>query len=588
MAGDKVPFAEEDSMKMGLLADEDRRAGSGVTTLNYGYVEEVKRIGFLAGPMVAVNFSQYFLQVISVMMVGHLGELWLSSSAIAVSFCAVTGFSLLFGMASVLEPLCGQAYGAQQYGKLGNQTYGAIFCLMLVCIPLSILWIYMGDLLTLIGQDPQISHEAGKFAMWLLPAMYAYATFQPLVRFFQAQSLIIPMLVSSCYTFCFHIFLCWALVFKFGLGNNGAAFAISISYWLNVLFLVLYLKYSSSCEKTRVPKTMDLFKGIREFFHFAIPSAFMICLEWWSFELLTMLSGLLPNPKLETSVLSVCLAITSALYPIPEGLGAAASTRISNELGAGNAKAAGRSAFIVMLIVVSESVLVSATLFTSGHVFGYVFSNEKEVVDYVTAMAPLLCISVILDSLCVTLSGIARGSGWQDLGAYINLVAYYFCGVPIAILLGFWLQLRGKGLWMGMQAGALLQSVLLFIITSCTDWEKKGLVDEAKVDSFNIPIYYPSSEKVIAIVEKQGWFKIEQIQEIARPMIQQLSKQDIEKYALFVRGWAEVVVRDHFGVEIVDKIFNNFTEKLMKSGLLSDPSIAPAVDLFVLLMRTNN
>ncbi|GLT91898.1 hypothetical protein SLE2022_097600 [Rubroshorea leprosula] len=250
-------------MKMGLLADEERRAGSGVTTLNYGYVEEVKRIGFLAGPMVAVNFSQYFLQVTSVMMVGHLGELWLSSSAIAVSFCAVTGFSLLFGMASALEPLCGQAYGAQQYGKLGNQTYGAIFCLMLVCIPLSILWIYMGDLLTLIGQYPQISHEAGKFAMWLLPAMYAYATFQPLVRFFQAQSLIIPMLVSSCSTFCFHIFLCWALVFKFGLGNNGAAFAISISYWLNVLFLVLYLKYSSSCEKTRVPITMDLFKGIR-------------------------------------------------------------------------------------------------------------------------------------------------------------------------------------------------------------------------------------------------------------------------------------------------------------------------------------
>ena len=28
-------------------------------------------------------------------------------------------------------------------------------------------------------------------------------------------------------------------------------------------------------------------------------------LEWWSFELLILLSGLLPNPQLETSVLSV-------------------------------------------------------------------------------------------------------------------------------------------------------------------------------------------------------------------------------------------------------------------------------------------
>lgn len=28
-------------------------------------------------------------------------------------------------------------------------------------------------------------------------------------------------------------------------------------------------------------------------------------LEWWSFELLILLSGLLPNPELETSVLSI-------------------------------------------------------------------------------------------------------------------------------------------------------------------------------------------------------------------------------------------------------------------------------------------
>lgn len=28
-------------------------------------------------------------------------------------------------------------------------------------------------------------------------------------------------------------------------------------------------------------------------------------LEWWSFELIILISGLLPNPQLETSVLSI-------------------------------------------------------------------------------------------------------------------------------------------------------------------------------------------------------------------------------------------------------------------------------------------
>ncbi|MBA0828795.1 hypothetical protein Goarm_013431, partial [Gossypium armourianum] len=59
------------------------------------FVEETKRVGYLAGPMVVVTLSQYLLQVISTMMVGHLGVLPLASSAIAISLATVTGFSLL-------------------------------------------------------------------------------------------------------------------------------------------------------------------------------------------------------------------------------------------------------------------------------------------------------------------------------------------------------------------------------------------------------------------------------------------------------------------------------------------------------------
>ncbi|CAK9151294.1 unnamed protein product [Ilex paraguariensis] len=377
-------------------------------------------------------------------------------------------------MAGALETLCGQAYGAQQYQKIGTQTYTAIFSLIIVCIPLSILWMYMGRILILIGQDPLISHEAGKFTMWLIPALFAYATIQPLIRYFQMQSMVTPMLISSCATLCLHIPLCWVLVFKSGLGNVGAALAIDISMWLNVIILGSYMKYSSNCEKTRAPISMDVFQGIREFFRFAIPSAVMLCVEWWSFELLILLSGLLPNPQLETSVLSVCLNTMTVLYCIAYGLGSAVSTRVSNELGAGNPRGARVAVFAVVLLAVIETAIVNTILFASRHVFGYTFSNDKEVVDYVTAMAPLLCLSVTLDSLLGVLSGVARGCGWQDIGAYINLAAFYLFGIPFAVALGFWAQLRGKGLWIGIQAGAILQTILLSVITSCTNWEKQA------------------------------------------------------------------------------------------------------------------
>ncbi|XP_058194555.1 protein DETOXIFICATION 12-like isoform X3 [Rhododendron vialii] len=463
-----------------LLVKEGEKTSSESSSITWGVlVGEMKRLGFIAAPMVAVTLSQYLLQVISTMMVGHLGELSLSSTAIATSLSGVTGYSFLLGMACALETLCGQAYGAQQYQKIGTQTYTAIFSLIIVCLPLSILWMNMGKVLILMGQNPLISHEAGKFTKWLVPSIFAYAILQPLVRYFQMQSLTLPMLISSCATLALHIPLCWVLVFKSGLDSLGGALAIDISIWLNVTFLVLYMRYSSACAKTRAPISMDVLRGVAEFFSFAIPSAVMLCLEWWSFELLILLSGLLPNPELETSVLSVCfvnsLNTISTLYAIPYGFGAAVSTRVSNELGAGNAQGARVAVLVVMFLAVMETTIVSATLFATRRIFGYTFSNEKEVVDYVTSMAPLVCLSVIMDSLQGVLSGVARGCGWQHIGAYVNLGAFYLVGIPMAATLAFWVQLRGKGLWIGIQAGAIVQTILLSIITSCTNWEMQAI-----------------------------------------------------------------------------------------------------------------
>ncbi|KAM0015341.1 putative multi antimicrobial extrusion protein [Helianthus debilis subsp. tardiflorus] len=276
--------------------------------------EELKKLGLIAGPMTAVTLSQYLLQVISVMMVGHLGELSLSSTAVAISLSGVSGFSLLLGMSSALETLCGQAYGAQQYKKVGVQTYTAIFSLLIVCIPVAILWRYTESLLILLGQSPLISHEAGKYITYLIPALFAYAILQPLVRYFQMQSMLLPMLASSIGALCLHIPLCWALVFKTGLGNIGAAVSMGVSMWSNVVFLLFYMKYSPSCAKTRPPISLEVFRGMKHFFSFAIPSAVMICLEWWSYEFLILLSGLLPNPELETSVLSVWYDIIRQYY----------------------------------------------------------------------------------------------------------------------------------------------------------------------------------------------------------------------------------------------------------------------------------
>lgn len=66
-------------------------------------IEEVKKHLWLAGPLISVSLLQYCLQMISVMFVGHLGELSLSGASMATSFATVTGFSLLVSQLLLLS-----------------------------------------------------------------------------------------------------------------------------------------------------------------------------------------------------------------------------------------------------------------------------------------------------------------------------------------------------------------------------------------------------------------------------------------------------------------------------------------------------
>ncbi|KAL9298800.1 putative multi antimicrobial extrusion protein [Arabidopsis thaliana] len=435
---------------------------------------ELKKVSRLAAPMATVTIAQYLLPVISVMVAGHIGELELAGVALATSFTNVSGFSIMFGLVGALETLCGQAYGAEQYEKIGTYTYSAMASNIPICFIISILWIYMEKLLITLGQDPDISRVAGSYSLWLVPALFAHAIFLPLTRFLLAQGLVIPLLYSAMTTLLFHIAVCWTLVFALGLGSNGAAIAISLSFWFYAVILSCHVRFSSSCEKTRGFVSNDFMSSVKQYFQYGVPSAGLICLEWWLFELLILCSGLLPNPKLETSVLSICLTIGTLHYVIPSGVAAAVSTRVSNKLGAGNPQVARVSVLAGLCLWLVESAFFSTLLFTCRNIIGYTFSNSKEVVDYVADISPLLCLSFILDGFTAVLNGVARGCGWQHIGALINVVAYYLVGAPVGVYLAFSREWNGKGLWCGVMVGSAVQATLLAIVTASMNWKEQA------------------------------------------------------------------------------------------------------------------
>ena len=81
------------------------------------------------------------------------------------------------------------------------------------------------------------------------------------------------------------------------------------------------------------------------------------------------------------------------------------STHVSNELGAGNPKAARAAATSAVFLGVIDATIVSITLYTYRGNWAYIFSNESEVAHYATQITPILCLSIGVDSFLAVLSG---------------------------------------------------------------------------------------------------------------------------------------------------------------------------------------
>ncbi|GER25235.1 S-adenosyl-L-methionine-dependentmethyltransferases superfamily protein [Striga asiatica] len=128
------------------------------------------------------------------------------------------------------------------------------------------------------------------------------------------------------------------------------------------------------------------------------------------------------------------------------------------------------------------------------------------------------------------------------------------------------------------------QNVVVDALEDCLmDLARKGIIDEEKVDEFNCPTYYTSTQELEEIVKLNALFSIERMESLP-PINNILHFRSFKQVSLTFRAAFEHLISTQFGQQISDKIFDTLlTRKLVKMTfrLLS----ASSLNLFVLLKR---
>ncbi|KAK3418779.1 hypothetical protein EUGRSUZ_H03344 [Eucalyptus grandis] len=99
----------------------------------------------------------------------------------------------------------------------------------------------------------------------------------------------------------------------------------------------------------------------------------------------------------------------------------------------------------------------------------------------------------------------------------------------------------------------------------------EGLIEEEKVDSFNVPMYTPSPKEVRGEVQKQGSFSIDclEVSEVNWSVLDTnfnpnvVSEDGGYNMAKCMRAVAEPLLIEHFGEEIIDEVFKRYRAQLV-------------------------
>ena len=152
-----------------------------------------------------------------------------------------------------------------------------------------------------------------------------------------------------------HIPLCVIFVDTLGFGVIGLGIAGSVKHAILLVFMLVYTISSPVLRVSLQPMNKQSLKGWLSYLSVSLPTVAIICNNGWSYELYTLLSGVLGVKELAT--MTICVAMHISFWKLPLGLSEATCSLIGNCIGASNPNLAKR--FLGLILSISTLILLT-------------------------------------------------------------------------------------------------------------------------------------------------------------------------------------------------------------------------------------
>ncbi|KAG7191735.1 uncharacterized protein KQ657_002871 [Scheffersomyces spartinae] len=475
----------------GADSDDDlkpliQRRGS-VPRSNYSYSEDVDdfvnlktsfkiefgRLLKHSVPLIMTFILEHVFLVVCLLVVGHLGKNELAAVSLA-SMTTTISFAVFEGMATALDTLCPQAYGAGNYELVSLHVQRVTLVSLILYIPFAILWWFSQPLLSLIIEELEVVELTTLFLRIMILGGPAYIMFETGKRFLQAQGIFEAGTIVLFISAPINVLLSYVLVWNhtIGLGYIGAPIATVINFWLMDLLFLLYVAFIDGKQCWfGIASTTELFLNWKILGELAVPGIVMLESEYLAYEIMTLIASYYGT--IELAAQSAVSSIALIAYTIPFAVGIASSTRIANFIGGNNVEGAKTATKIGLICSILIGLINLCILYYASEYIAGLFTQDHDVFTLIVKLfRPLVACVEFLDSIASVSSGIMRAQGSQKIGGWINFISYYGFTMPlVAILNHLYPRLQLYGLWISLGIGMLVIGLSQVTIILTSNWE---------------------------------------------------------------------------------------------------------------------
>lgn len=428
-------------------------------------------------PIIMGMLSQSILNLVDVMMVGHLGSDALAGIGIG-SYASFLTVSLVMGLSAAVQTLVARRMGQKQYAQAGKPLMAGLMLGCIIAIPLTLFFLlFSTDLLNLFSSDQDVLDIALPYFEWRTLAIIAVA-FNFCFRGYWAgigetkdylKILLFMHIANVIFSYIFIFGLPSLFIPAFGAAGSGMGTCLAL-FLGTLTYLILTLNKASHHGFSLHLPSAEVLKSLTRL---AIPNSLQQGFFALGISVLFMIIGLIGSEEQAIGHILINIALLLILPSV--GLGIGATSLVSHALGANSPQNAHQWGWEVVRLAIFLMTLLGLPIALFSESILRVFTQDEHLILLGTLPLKITGISIIFEVTAMVIIQALLGAGASKKVLMINFIMQWCLLLPLAYLIGPVLGYGLLGIWWIQSAQRIGSSVIYAILWKNKKWATVSL-----------------------------------------------------------------------------------------------------------------